>query len=318
MPANLPPDYFVEEKRLRQAKSIDEKIAIIEKMIAIMPHHKGTDKLLASLRAKIARLREEKERRPQTQRKFDQFFNIKKDGAGQVLCIGFPNAGKSALISALSGEPLEVADYPYTTRILHTRMMRYEDIWIQLVDTTAIGDENTPMWFGNMVKKADVILAVLALSDALDIEYELIIEELKRYRPEIVRTGEPFITAVNKLDLIQYSSYLDEFIKNRGKEKNILPVSAEKDVNLHELKEMIFNSLNIARIYSKLPGKKPDLELPFVMKKGGTVLEFAEKIHKDFLVKLRYAKLWRRDSYNGMMVSKDFVLEDKDIVELHI
>jgi len=318
MPANLPPDYFVEEKKLRQAKSIDEKIAIIEKMIAIMPHHKGTDKLLASLRAKIAKLREEKEKKPQTQRRFEQFFNVKKDGAGQVLCIGFPNAGKSALISALSGEPLEVADYPYTTRILHTRMMRYEDIWIQLVDTTAIGDENTPMWFGNMVKKADVLLAVIALSDALDIEYELIMEEIKRYRPDIETKDGSLIIAVNKLDLTRYVSCLDEFIHRRGKEKIIIPVSAEKDVNLHELKEIIFRSLNIARIYSKLPGKKPDLESPFVMKKGGTVLEFAEKIHKDFLVKLKYAKLWRKDSYNGMMVSKDFILEDKDIIELHI
>ena len=122
----------------------------------------------------------------------------------------------------------------------------------------------------------------------------------------------------NKLDLTHYASYLDEFVRNKSREKKIIPVSAEKDVNLHELKGLIFNTLNVARIYSKLPGKKPDLESPFVMKKGGTVLEFAEKIHKDFLVKLKYAKLWRKDSYNGMMVSKDFILEDKDIIELHI
>ena len=56
MPANLPPDYFEEEKKLRQAKSIDEKIGAIAKMLAIIPHHKGTDKLIGSLRAKVAKL----------------------------------------------------------------------------------------------------------------------------------------------------------------------------------------------------------------------------------------------------------------------
>jgi len=44
----------------------------------------------------------------------------------------------------------------------------------------------------------------------------------------------------------------------------------------------------------------------------------AERIHKDFVSKLRYAKLWREGSLGEMMVSKDFVLEDKDVIELHL
>ena len=63
MPANLPPEYFVAEKRFREAKSIPEKIAALEAMLAIMPHHKGTDKLRATLRRKLAKLREEGEQR---------------------------------------------------------------------------------------------------------------------------------------------------------------------------------------------------------------------------------------------------------------
>jgi small GTP-binding protein len=318
MPANLPPQYYEEEKRLRQSKTIDEKIITIEKMLAIIPHHKGTDKLIGSFRAKVAKLKEEKERRPQTQKKIDLLFNVKKDGAGQVLFIGFPNSGKSSIISALSGEPLEVGDYPYTTRILQTRMMRYEDIWIQLVDTTAIGDENTGIWFGNMVKKADVVLIVLALSDALETEYELVIEEIKKYLSDIKKNNESLITVINKLDLTNYTRYLENFEKKTGKDRKIIPVSAKNDVNLHQLKELIYSSLGVIRLYSKLPGKKPDFEVPFVMKKGSNVLEFAEKIHKDFLAKLKYAKLWRKEKYNGIMISKDFLLEDKDIIELHI
>jgi uncharacterized protein len=105
MPTNLPPDYYVEEKKLRHAKTPDEKIAIVEKMLSLAPHHKGTDHLIAQLRSKISKLKEEKERRPVAQKKADLLFNVKKEGAGQVLFIGFPNSGKSSLVSILSGSP---------------------------------------------------------------------------------------------------------------------------------------------------------------------------------------------------------------------
>ena len=56
MPANLPPQYYEVEKTLRAAKSPEERIAILEEMLAIMPKHKGTDHLRAELRSRIAKL----------------------------------------------------------------------------------------------------------------------------------------------------------------------------------------------------------------------------------------------------------------------
>jgi small GTP-binding protein len=211
MPANLPPDYFEEEKKLRQAKTIDEKINIIENMLAIMPHHKGTDKLIGSLRARIAKLKEEREKKPQLHKKTDILYNIKKDGAGQAVFLGFPNAGKSSLVSVLSGEPLEVGDYSYTTRHLQQRMMRYEDILIQLIDTPAIGDESMSMWFANMARRADVIVIVFGLSDALEVEYELAMEELKPHIPYIEQNNSSILLVVNKLDLTAYAPHFEEF-----------------------------------------------------------------------------------------------------------
>ncbi len=318
MPANLPPDYFEEEKKLRHAKTIDEKIEIIERMIAIMPHHKGTDKLLAAHRAKIAKLKEERERRPQSQKKGDTLWNVKKEGAGQVLFIGFPNSGKSSLVSNLTGEELEIADYPFTTRHLLMRMMRFEDIMIQLVDTTAIGDENTHMWFGNMIKKADVIVFVIGLSDSLDTEFELIMEEVKRYNPGFDQDNSNIVIVINKIDFTEYAKNLEEFESIVGRRYKVVPLSVKNDVDLYYLKEILFKTLGIIRLYSKLPGKKADLEVPFILYKGSTVKNAAERIHKDFVSKLRYAKLWREGSLSGKMVSKDFVLEDKDVIELHL
>lgn len=318
MPANLPPDYFVEEKKLKAARTPDEKIEIIERMLAIMPHHKGTDHLIAQLRSKIAKLKEEREKRPQVQRKLDLLYNVKKDGAGQVLFIGHPNSGKSALVGALSGEPLEVGDYNYTTRFLQTRMMRYEDIWIQLVDTPAIGDESQSLWFGNMVRRADALVFVLTLSDTLELEYQLLIEETRRHIPTIDTGYDRLIIVVNKADLTEHFSCYEEFEKQYGADKKILPVSATNDMNLHVLKETIFQTLGVVRVYSKLPGKKPDLDAPFVLPKGSTTLDLAEKVHREFVSKLRYAKLWRGEEYKGMMVGKDFELKDKDVMELHL
>ncbi len=316
MPANLPPQYYEEEKKLKEAKSLDEKIRILERMLAIIPHHKGTDKLIGSLRAKISKLKEEKERRPQTRKGIDALYNVKKEGAAQVLFLGFPNSGKSSIVSSLTGEYVEVAEYPYTTKVLQPRMMRYEDIWIQLVDTPAIGADGMSMWFGNMLRKADLLCIVVSVSEDIFTEYDLIKEEMS---PHIEETSKPHIVVVNKMDLIEHSSKYEPFeMKLKALGVSSIPVSATHLMNLHQLKEEIFVKSGIIRVYSKLPGKKPDLEVPFTMKKGSTVLDFAEAIHKDFVKKLRYARLWRRDVLNGMMVSKDFVLEDKDIVELHV
>lgn len=317
MPTNLPPDYFIEEKKLRQARTPDEKIAILERMIAIAPHHKGTDHLLAQLRSKISKLKEEKERRPAAQRKADLLFNVKKEGAGQVLFIGFPNAGKSSLISALSGSPLEVGDYPFTTRVLQARMMCYQDIQIQLVDTPALGDESTPMWFSNMVNKADALVMVLGLSDELELEYDLMVEEVRRYLPESVLASASFAIAVNKSDLAEFAPSLLAFEKNRADGGGIVAVSVVSSLNLQTLREKIFQSLRIVRVYSKLPGKKADMAAPFVLKRGATIMDLATKIHRDFSSDLRYAKLWRGNQYQGMMAGKDFGLDDGDIVELH-
>lgn len=316
MPANLPPQYYEEEKKLKEAKTPEEKIKIIERMLSIIPHHKGTDKLIGSLRAKIAKLREEKEKRPQTRKGIEALYNVKKEGAAQVLFIGFPNSGKSSVISALSGEYLVVADYPYTTKIPKPIMMKYEDISFQLVDTPAIGDESTNIWFGNMVKKADLICIVVAICEDVLTEYQLIKEEMGRY---IEGTEKPCIVVINKMDLVEHSGKYEE-VERKLKAENVspIPVSANCMMNIHELKEQIFQKSGIIRVYSKLPGKKPDLEAPFTLKKGSTVLDFAEGIHKDFVKRLKYARLWRREMLNGMMVSKDFVLQDKDIVELHV
>lgn len=98
----------------------------------------------------------------------------------------------------------------------------------------------------------------------------------------------------------------------------MLAVSAQTGRHLEGLKQTVFDNLEIIRIYSKPPGKEPDREMPFVLKKGGTVGDLAAKVHKDFLAKLKTARVWGSGVYEGQLVSRDYVLQDGDVVELHI
>jgi ribosome-interacting GTPase 1 len=75
--------------------------------------------------------------------------------------------------------------------------------------------------------------------------------------------------------------------------------------------------LDVIRIYSKKPGKKADTDAPYVVRRGTTVLDAAGIVHKDFAQHLKYARLWRRGALEGQMVSREHVLEDGDILELH-
>ena len=153
MPANLTPQYFEAEKRYRAAKDVDDKIAALQEMLAVMPRHKGTDKLHASLRAKIAKLSQESERKLATARRAG--FLIRREGAGQIILVGPANAGKSQLLAMLTAASPDVAMYPYTTQVPLPGMMPFEDVQIQLVDTPPIGHRNVKSLITNILRIAE-------------------------------------------------------------------------------------------------------------------------------------------------------------------
>jgi ribosome-interacting GTPase 1 len=101
MPANLPPQYKEAEQRYRQARTNEEKVLAVEEMLAIIPHHKGTDKLIGQLRKRLSQYKEEAKRRPSTSKQIDPFV-VKKEGAAQVLLVGLPNCGKSQILATLT------------------------------------------------------------------------------------------------------------------------------------------------------------------------------------------------------------------------
>ncbi len=329
MPANLPPEYFEVEKTLRQAKTAEEKIAIMEKLLSIIPRHKGTEKLVALYRSKIAKLKEEIEQRPAARK--GQLFRIEKSGAGQVIIIGPPNAGKSALIRALTGVEVEVADFPFTTRTAAPYMMPFENIKIQLIDTPPITADLMESWLAEMVKMAEAVLVVLDTSSPDSSgQLETIINRLKEKKVELV-SGEtvippdkfPFLKrallVLNKSDLPGSEDFMEELDILFGKTLDRLLVSAVTVEGLETLRRRVFELLQIVRVYSKVPGKKPDYDSPFILKKGSNIMDLARQVHKDFAEKLNYARVWSKQrTINGLRVTREYLLNDEDTVELHL
>ena len=113
MPANLTPQYFEAEKRYKAASSVEERIEALEEMIAIIPKHKGTDKLQGDLKKRLSKLRANKGKKggPSTQA---NPYKIERGGAGIVAMVGPPNSGKSSILGALSNAEPEIAPYPFT------------------------------------------------------------------------------------------------------------------------------------------------------------------------------------------------------------
>ena len=87
---------------------------------------------------------------------------------------------------------------------------------------------------------------------------------------------------------------------------------------LEELRTALYRILEVLRVYTKQPGKPPDMTSPFTCPIGSTVIEMAELVHRDFADNLKSARIWGAGVFDGQSVKRDHVLNDKDVIELHI
>lgn len=328
MPANLPPEYFDVEKRYRAAKTPAEKLAFLEKLITIVPKHKGTDKLRADLRRRVSKLKAASQVK-KTLSKRESAFRIDKEGAGQVVIVGPANVGKSALVATLTNAAPDVAAFPYTTWKPTPGMMPVENIQIQLIDTPPLSKDYVEPEFLDLIRRADLVLLVVDLqTDPLQqLEDTVALLEASRIVP--LRSKEryldhrnltfiPFLVLANKNDDDATAENFEIFRQLLEDDWPMISVSVTTGYNLELLKQKIVERLNIIRVYSKSPGKKADLNCPFVLKKGNTVADFAAKIHQDFVDRLKAARVWGASVYDGQMVQRDYALQDGDIVELQV
>ncbi len=325
MPANLPPQYFEAEKNFRMAKSPLEKIAALEEMLAIMPKHKGTDHLRAELRTRIAKLMQSLDKKTATQR---ASMMIEKVGAGQVAVIGLPNTGKSQLVASLTKATPAVAAYPFTTHSATPGMMTFENIQIQLIDTPPLSEQPPEWWLLNIIRRSDSLLVVVDLSDEPALQMDAVAARLEEKRIGLgegrAADEEEFPLSYKKALVVGNKKDLDSngvsYRALRGRYGGQLPAMAVSATGsgLDELRRKIFQMLDIIRVYTKVPGGKPDLTDPIILDMGSTLGDAAASVHKDFAARMKYARIWGSGKHDGVMAKRDHILQDGDVIELHM
>jgi ribosome-interacting GTPase 1 len=326
MPANLTPEYFKAEKWYREAVTNEEKILAVERMLAVMPKHKGTDHLKADLRRKLSKLKEAATQKTGTAKTADIFY-IPKTGAAQISLIGTPNSGKSSILASLTNARVNVADFPYATNVPVPGMVRFEDIQIQLIDTPPItADFVTPGQVG-VYRNCDLIAIVIDLSEDIEKQLNILLDFLESRNllidentPAADSAGNRFGKAAfylcTKADIAKPSA-LENLKKISKHSLPVIVTSTETNEGIDTLPQELFKLSNIIRVYTKPPGKKADLTEPFTLPAGSTIMDLANAIHRELAEKFSSAKIWGTVVYDGQNAPKDHVLHDKDIVELH-
>ncbi len=328
MPTNLPPEYFSAEKAYKSAVELEDKISTLEEMISTIPKHKGTDHLRADLRRRLSKLKDAS-LSIKKKGKHESIWHIDKEGAGRVAVVGAPNVGKSAFVTALTHANPKVSEYPMTTWTPSPGMMPFKDIQIQLIDTPALTKDHVESELFNLIKISDLVLLLVdvqgfpfqQLEDSMNLLIENRIIPIRRkeeFADQQNMTFLPFILVVNKTDDEKIDEDYQVFCELLEEDWIPIPFSSETYKNKDQVQQLIFDKLNIICVFSKKPGKEPEMASPFVLKKGSNVEEFAEKVHKDFLQNLKTARMWGKEVYDGQLVGRDHILHDGDIVELHI
>jgi hypothetical protein len=337
MPANLSPEYKAAEAAFRQAREPRERLDRLRDMLRTIPKHKGTDHLQADIKRRIKELSEELEAPKKGPARSGPSHVVRPEGAAQLALVGPPNSGKSSLHARLTASHAHVAEYPFTTQEPQAGMMAHEDVHLELVDLPAVSPEHPVPWLATTLQTADGCLLVVDLTESSCVEQiQALHEVLRQKRVKLVADwdaqepageageGDPFalhlptLMLASKADLIaDVDAELQVFRELTGLAYPAFAVSATTGHGLGEIGPWLFERIGIVRVYTKTPGRPPGKERPFTLRRGQTVEDVAQLVHKDLAHTLKYARVWGKSGFGGQQVGREHPVADGDVVELH-
>jgi ribosome-interacting GTPase 1 len=343
MPANLSPEYRKAEEAYRKAREPKERLDCLKEMLRTIPKHKGTDHLQADIKSRIKDLTEELAGPRKGAKRKGPTHTVRPEGAAQVALLGPPNSGKSALHARLTGSRTEVGPYPLTTREPIPGMLPVEDVNIQRIDLPPIAADYMEPWIVNALQPADAAMLVVDLSDPDCVDQVLTIQarlaERKIYlreswpalggdqqdeRQDADEQDDPFrielptLLIANKRDLDPDPGEVAVLEELLGVRFPAIACSATTGAGCDEIGPLLFRGLEIVRVYTKTPGKPFVKDKPFTVRRGQSILEVARLVHKDIATGLRYARVWGRNVYDGQQVGPEHLVDDEEVVELHM
>ena len=331
MPANLTPEYKEAEQKFRAADSAEEKIKWLREMMSLVPKHKGTERLRVDLKQRLKKLEQkaQKEKASKGGAGSHPWEHVEREGAGQVVLVGLPNAGKSTIVDMLTNAAPEVAEFPYSTFEPTIGMAPYEDVQVQLIDLPPLS-EFTEGWTYNLIRQADAVGLVVDLGSEDPVtDIQMIQDQLAEHKiklvgpthPDADQMGSPAVKKTlvigTKGDLDEDRAHFNALGAAFGETFPMVAVTVPVDEGTAELRKALFDLLRVVRVYSKKPGQSASLETPFILKRGSTVIDAARAIHKEFAENLDFARIWGSAEYDGQRVERAHEVADGDVLEVH-
>lgn len=340
MPANLSPEYKKAEQAFREASEDRERLLRLRDMLRTIPKHKGTEHLQADIKSRIKQLTEELAGPKKGAARTGPVHTLRPEGAAQVALLGPPNAGKSSLHVRLTGSRADVGPYPFTTHEPMPGMLPYQDVSFQLVDLPPISEDYMEGWFVNALQPADAALLVADISapECID-QLEAVQARLDEKRISLIegwpglngdagaaqddefdpfRIRLPTLLVVNKIDLAPGPEEVAVLQELLDADFEAVATSTVSGQGLEDIGEFLFRGLEIVRVYTKTPGRPPEMDRPFTVRRGATVMDVARLVHKDIAGSLKYARAWGSGVYDGQQIGPEHRLCDADVVELHM
>lgn len=340
MPANLSPEYKKAEQAFREASEDRERLLRLRDMLRTIPKHKGTEHLQADIKSRIKQLTEELAGPKKGAARTGPVHTLRPEGAAQVALLGPPNAGKSSLHVKLTGSRADVGPYPFTTHEPMPGMLPYRDVSFQLVDLPPISEDYMEGWFVNALQPADAALLVADISapECID-EVEAVQARLDEKRISLIeswpgldgdagaaqddeldpfRIRLPTLLVVNKIDLAPGPEEVAVLQELLDADFRAVATSTVSGQGLEDIGEFLFRGLEIVRVYTKTPGRPPEMDRPFTVRRGATVMDVARLVHKDIAGSLKYARAWGSGVFDGQQIGPEHRLSDADVVELHM
>ncbi len=243
-------------------------------------------------------------------------FQVPKEGARQVAVVGPPNAGKSALLKALSGAQVKVADYPFATLKPQAAIVDVLGARVQFVEIPGLlpganEDRGGGRALLAAVRNADVILYVASLGqEAADLD------DLDAIRLEVQAAGIDKMSALclTGLDLPGVREVAARIAAGRIGGR-VVACSALTGEGLDRLKETVWSMCGLIRVWRR--GGKERGDQPFVLRSGDTVGDLARAVHRGFEARLSQALVWGPSAkFPGQAVGRRHALADGDEVEL--
>ena len=330
MAANLTPQYRQAEAEFRRAGTPEEELRCLEQMLREMPKHKGTDKLQAELKQKISKARQEIAQAKQAGARKSPAHKIPRQGAGRAVIIGGPNAGKSSLLKSLTRATPEVAPYPFTTREPQVGMMAWEDVMVQLIDTPPITHDMLDSGLLALIRGCDVVLLLVDLDDDDGLkQLQEVLRRLNLTKTRLARESyldeqdiglsftQTFLV-LNKIDVPEAAGRITMLNEFGRLDFPAFRISAGQGLGLEELRRAVFQALDVVRVYTKLPSKKDADSTPFTLRRGGTLLDVAELVHREVAANFKHARVWGRQANGSALLRGDYLVQDGDVVEIHV